>query len=114
MESGWRGYFSIFKAAHAIDDEVFFNVFLFFLLEFTGLDFDRLEHPRMNTVRASITGLLFKNHAHNQGSRLSIASFAQAIDISTVKVRYCFSVELIDWFVYWLIWFCVKSIYRSI
>ncbi|OQV12577.1 Diacylglycerol kinase beta [Hypsibius exemplaris] len=48
-----------------------------------SLDFDRLDHPRM-TVRASITGLLFKNHS--QGSRLSISSFAQAIDITTVRV----------------------------
>ena len=52
----------------------------------TGLDHDRLmlEHPRLSQVRQSITGLLFKSHS--QGSRLSISSFAQAIDIHTVKV----------------------------
>lgn len=60
----------------------FFN----FISNFSGLEHDRLDHPRLSHVRQSITGLLFKSHS--QGSRLSIASVAQAIDINTVKV--CF------------------------
>ncbi|XP_055351809.1 diacylglycerol kinase beta-like isoform X2 [Paramacrobiotus metropolitanus] len=52
-----------------------------------SLDHDKLmlEHPRLSQVRQSITGLLFKSHAV-QGSRLSISSFQQTIDIHSVKV----------------------------
>ncbi|GAU88928.1 hypothetical protein RvY_01541 [Ramazzottius varieornatus] len=49
-----------------------------------SLDIDRLDHPRLSQVRQSITGLLFKSHS--QGSRLSISSFAQSIDINTVRI----------------------------